>query len=46
MAVETTENVDVAEIPEVTVNSAIGEGETAISADICSLVLKDLRYKK
>jgi len=32
MAVETTENVDVAEIPEVTANSAIGEGENAISA--------------
>ena len=32
MAVETTENVDVAEIPEITANSAIGEGEDAISA--------------
>tara|TARA_B110000459_G_C16284764_1_gene347843 strand:- start:132 stop:638 length:507 start_codon:yes stop_codon:yes gene_type:complete len=32
MAVETTENVDVAEIPEVTANSAIGEGKDAVSA--------------
>ena len=32
MAVETTENVEVAEIPEVTANSAIGEGKDAVSA--------------
>ena len=32
MAFETTENVEVAEIPEVTANSAIGEGKDAVSA--------------
>lgn len=32
MSVTTTEDVDVAEIPEVTANSAIGEGKDAVSA--------------
>jgi hypothetical protein len=32
MAVKTTENVEVTEIPEVTANSAIGEGKDAVSA--------------
>ena len=32
MAVTSTENVDVTEIPEVTANSAIGEGKNAVSA--------------
>jgi len=32
MSVKTTENVEVAEIPEVTANSAIGEGKDAVSA--------------
>ena len=32
MSVKTTENVEVTEIPEVTANSAIGEGKDAVSA--------------